>query len=100
MTLQSINPATGELIERFEEISDSNLESALARAQQSFVAYRKTPFAQRARWLGTAAKILDGEKDTWARLMTSEMGKTYKAAAAEAEKCATACRFYAEHGER
>ena len=36
MKLQSINPATGELIERFDEISDGDLEAALARAEQTF----------------------------------------------------------------
>jgi succinate-semialdehyde dehydrogenase / glutarate-semialdehyde dehydrogenase len=32
-------------------------------------------------------------------VMTTEMGKTLKAAKAEAQKCAKACRFYAEHAE-
>jgi succinate-semialdehyde dehydrogenase/glutarate-semialdehyde dehydrogenase len=100
MTLQSINPATGELIESFEEISDANLEAALARAQQTFRSYRSTSFAERAGWLHKAAQILADEKDQWARLMTREMGKTYKAAVAEAEKCAWACRYFAENGER
>src|SRR5689334_8728143 len=51
MKLESINPATGELIESFEEISDSNLEVALQRAQQTFSRYRRTAFAERAGWL-------------------------------------------------
>ena len=32
--------------------------------------------------------------------MTQEMGKTYKSAVAEAEKCAWACRYFAENGAR
>ena len=97
MKLQSINPATGELIESFDETSDAQLEAALQRARQTFAAYRKTSFAERAGWLQKAAQILDGESDKWARLMTREMGKTYKAAVAEAQKCAWACRYFAEH---
>jgi succinate-semialdehyde dehydrogenase / glutarate-semialdehyde dehydrogenase len=100
VTLQSINPATGDLIESFDEISDSDLDAALARAQHVFRAYRSTSFADRAGWLRKAAQILESEKDKWARLMTREMGKTYKAAVAEAEKCAWACRYFAENGER
>src|SRR5712664_3874306 len=100
MALQSINPATGELIESFEEISDADLEAALERARQTWRQYRGTSFAERAGWLRKAAQILEGEEDKWARLMTREMGKTYKAAVAEAEKCAWACRYFAENGAR
>ena len=81
MKLESINPATGELIESFEEISDADLEAALERARQTWRRYRGTSFAERAGWLHKAAQILEADKDKWARLMTREMGKTYKAAA-------------------
>jgi succinate-semialdehyde dehydrogenase/glutarate-semialdehyde dehydrogenase len=100
MTLQSINPATDELIESFDEISDADLEAALERARQTFRTYRRTSFAERAGWLRKAAQILEAESDKWGRLMTEEMGKTYKAAVAEAQKCAWACRYFAENGER
>ena len=98
MKLESINPATGELIESFAEISDADLEAALQRAQQTFSRYRGTSFAERAGWLHKAAQILESERDKWARLMTQEMGKTYRAAVAEAQKCATGCRYFAENG--
>src|SRR6267143_1838046 len=100
MKLQSIDPTTGELIESFDEISDSEVETSLARAQQTFRTYRASAFAARAGWLYKAAQILESEKDNWAQVMTREMGKTYKAAVAEAQKCAWACRHFAENGER
>src|SRR5216683_2047410 len=100
MKLQSIDPTTGELIESFDEISDADLEAALERARQTWHRYRRTSFAERAGWLRNAAQILEAESDQWARLMTLEMGKTYKAAVAEAQKCAWACRYFAENGER
>jgi succinate-semialdehyde dehydrogenase/glutarate-semialdehyde dehydrogenase len=100
MKLLSIDPSSGEVIEGFDEISDADLEAALARAQHTFRSYRRASFADRARWLLEAARIFDGESPHWARLMTQEMGKTYKAASAEAQKCAWACRYYAEHGAR
>jgi succinate-semialdehyde dehydrogenase/glutarate-semialdehyde dehydrogenase len=71
-----------------------------ARAQETFDSYRTTSFAERAAWLRGAARILDDRKDEWARLMTREMGKTLKSAVAEAEKCAVACRYFADHAER
>src|SRR6185369_15660003 len=44
-----------------------------------------------------AAELLERDKLDHARTMTLEMGKTLAAAVAEAEKCATALRYYAEH---
>jgi succinate-semialdehyde dehydrogenase/glutarate-semialdehyde dehydrogenase len=46
-----------------------------------------------------AAEILENDKQDLGRLMTVEMGKPLRAAIQEAEKCAWACRFYAENAE-
>ena len=47
-----------------------------------------------------AAEILETEKETFGRLMTTEMGKTLRSAVDEAVKCASGCRYYAENAER
>jgi succinate-semialdehyde dehydrogenase / glutarate-semialdehyde dehydrogenase len=99
-TMSSVNPATGEVLARFEELSDAELEARLARAAQTFRSWRRRPFSERAGLMLRAAEVLEQRKEHWARLMTLEMGKTFKSAIAEAEKCAWACRFYAEHAER
>jgi succinate-semialdehyde dehydrogenase/glutarate-semialdehyde dehydrogenase len=98
--IASINPATGETLRTFDALPDSQVDSALARAEAAWRSYRHTPLADRVRWLSAAAAILDGEKDRLGRIMTLEMGKPIGAARAEAAKCALACRYYAEHGER
>ena len=100
MAIASINPATRELLKSFEPLSDSQIEEKLQRATHAFSRHRRVPFAERARMMLKAADILDNEKESHARLMTLEMGKTFRSALDEAGKCAWACRYYAEHAER
>ena len=99
-SMTSVNPATGEVLGRYDELSDPELEARLARAAQTFRAWRRRPFAERAALVARAGEVLEQRKEHWGRLMTLEMGKTFKSAVAEAEKCAWACRFYAENAER
>ncbi len=97
MPIATINPATGETVQTFEEMSDADVERALAVAAAAHASYRLTTFGERADWMRRAAEILDGEQDKVAAMMTTEMGKTLAAAKQEVAKCATACRYYAEH---
>jgi len=101
MPITTINPATGEAMPtEWETLTPAQVEAKLAKADEAFRAHRRTSFGERADKLRAAADILSAEKDALGRMMTMEMGKTLKAAVAEAEKCAVACRYYADHGER
>jgi succinate-semialdehyde dehydrogenase/glutarate-semialdehyde dehydrogenase len=100
MAIATINPATGETLQTFQPLSTPQIEEKLQLAVATFQAERKTPFAERARRMRKAADILERDKDKFAKLMTLEMGKPYKAAVAEAVKCTTACRYYAENAEQ
>jgi succinate-semialdehyde dehydrogenase/glutarate-semialdehyde dehydrogenase len=100
MAITSINPATGGEIKTFESLTDEQIDEKLGLAARAFRRYWKTPFSDRAKKMVRVAEILEEEKEEFARLMTSEMGKTFTAAVAEAEKCAWVCRYYAENAER
>jgi succinate-semialdehyde dehydrogenase/glutarate-semialdehyde dehydrogenase len=100
MAIATIDPASGQTIKTFAQMTDAQLEAKVQRAAETFRQYRKTPFAERARKMLKTAEILEKEKDALGRLMTLEMGKPLRAAVAEAAKCATACRYYADHAER
>jgi succinate-semialdehyde dehydrogenase/glutarate-semialdehyde dehydrogenase len=97
MAIATINPASGETVKTYDEMSEADVERCLAAAVAAFQSYRLTSFADRAGWMQEAAAILDREQDQVAAMMTTEMGKTLAAAKAEVAKCATACRYYAEH---
>jgi succinate-semialdehyde dehydrogenase / glutarate-semialdehyde dehydrogenase len=100
MAIATINPATGRTIRTFEPFSANRVSECLDRAATAYRAHRHTPFSERAKRMQKAAAILDAECRELGRLMTLEMGKPIEAAIAEAEKCATACRYYAENAER
>jgi succinate-semialdehyde dehydrogenase / glutarate-semialdehyde dehydrogenase len=100
MSLISRNPATGEEFGRYQTLDNAQLEQKLARAASAYLQHRATSFAERAQRMYAAADILEAEKDALGRLMTLEMGKPIRAAIAEAEKCASVCRYYADNAER
>ncbi len=99
MPIATTDPRNGEVVQTFDALTADELEDRLSRAAEAATTYRLTSYQERAGWLRAAADILDARTDEVAELMTLEMGKTKKAAAAEIGKCATACRFYADHGE-
>jgi succinate-semialdehyde dehydrogenase / glutarate-semialdehyde dehydrogenase len=100
MAIATMNPATGQLLKTFEALSDAQIEAKLQRAAETFATYRNVPFAERARMMMKAAELLEKNKEAYARLMTTEMGKTFRSAVEEALKSATGCRYYAENAER
>ena len=97
MAIATVNPATGQTLKTFDEMSEADVERRLAAAAAAAASYRLTSFAERAGWMHSAAGILDKEQEQIAAMMTTEMGKTLAAARQEVAKCASACRYYAEH---
>ena len=99
MVLQSINPATEEVLATFEEFSSDQLDQVLDHATHVFEEWRRASFADRNRLMRGAAGHLRGRKERLAALITAEMGKPIVEAEAEIEKCAWNCDFYAENAE-
>ena len=100
MSIQSLNPATEELVENFQTYSHTQVNEALEQAHQTFMKWRTTSFAERAAHLHSVAAHLREHKATLARLATLEMGKPIVEAEAEVEKCAWNCDFYADNAAK
>jgi succinate-semialdehyde dehydrogenase/glutarate-semialdehyde dehydrogenase len=99
MPIQTVNPATGEIVEKFDPTTPAELERIAAGAQAAFQDWRGVPFAERAPRMREAARVLRARKEEFARTMTVEMGKPIPQGEAEVEKCAWTCDYYAEHAE-
>jgi succinate-semialdehyde dehydrogenase/glutarate-semialdehyde dehydrogenase len=99
MSIATINPATGETLETFATLTHEQVDDCLDKAAGRFTSWRRSTFANRSQSMVRAASILETEKVALGRMMTTEMGKPIAAAVAEAEKCASACRYYAQNGE-
>jgi succinate-semialdehyde dehydrogenase/glutarate-semialdehyde dehydrogenase len=99
MPYATVNPATGRTEQTFPTLTPDELESLLARAAAAFAEYRSTTYAERARHLTTAAELMEGEGPDIARVVTTEMGKTFAAAKGEVAKCALGLRWFADNAE-
>jgi succinate-semialdehyde dehydrogenase/glutarate-semialdehyde dehydrogenase len=100
MTLEAINPATGETIAAYDEATPQQVDAIVGSVHAAWQAWRRRPFTERAAPMRRAAGILRNEANDFAALMAREMGKPVRDGAAEAKKCATACDYFAEHAER
>ena len=99
MSIESVNPATGERIKVYEEMAPQQTAAAVSDAHEAWKTWRRTSFAERGRLMKEAAAILRDRKSEFATLMATEMGKPLKQGVAEAEKCAWACEYYADNAE-
>ncbi len=99
MPIQSINPATGELLRSFRPLEPEAIEAKIALAHEASRTYPSETLAQRTFWMRRLAHLLEAEENELATLMVREMGKTITSARAEVAKCAVACRYYADQSE-
>jgi succinate-semialdehyde dehydrogenase/glutarate-semialdehyde dehydrogenase len=99
MAFATTNPANGKVEQAFPGHSAADVERLLVRSAATFASYRRTTFAERSRWMTTVAELLEGELPEVARILTTEMGKTFASAKGEVAKCALACRWFAERAE-
>ncbi len=100
MAYVSVNPATGEEVARFDLHGPDELERRVEVAHQTFLRWRTTSFEARAERMHAAAALLEAELPDVARILTTEMGKTFAAAKGEVAKCALGMHYFAEHASR
>ena len=94
--LHSVNPATGEEVERFEEFTAKEIDTALSWADSAFRDWRRSSMSDRSERVRAVARVLRRHARRYAETMAREMGKPVRDGLAEVEKCAWACEMYAD----
>ena len=100
MAYQSLNPATGKLLQKFDELTDKQLEDKLAAAEKCFKSWKLRTYAERAVVVAKAAALMHNRVDELANIMTLEMGKRIAEAKGEVEFSANILGYYAKNAER
>jgi succinate-semialdehyde dehydrogenase / glutarate-semialdehyde dehydrogenase len=99
MTYATTNPYTGEVLKTFPDASDADVKLAVENAHTAFLRWKETAFAERAKVMRSAADILRKDIETYARLLTIEMGKLFSEAKAEVLLSANIFEYYARNAE-
>jgi len=95
--MKSINPTTNQVIREYPEHSSSEVKTIIEEVHNEWLTWKETTFEHRSGLFRNVARILRERKETYARLMTEEMGKIVRESLAEIMKCANACDYYADH---
>jgi succinate-semialdehyde dehydrogenase / glutarate-semialdehyde dehydrogenase len=99
MAIQTINPATNEVIKIFAEMMDEDVDKAVAKADSVFEDWRKTDYKLRAEVLHKVAGLLREKKKALAQMITLEMGKLVAQAEGEIKLSAEIFDYYAKNAE-
>jgi succinate-semialdehyde dehydrogenase / glutarate-semialdehyde dehydrogenase len=100
MTIERINPATGKILERYDEMTRPQVGAAIDSAHEAYLKWRSTDFDERAAHMRKAAALLRERAQDYGRLMALEMGKPIRDGIAEPQKCAAGCDYYAHNAAR
>ncbi len=98
-TVQTLNPATNEVLKTYTLLSKSEITEKLQQAENAFQSWKNTSFVERSELFRKLSLLLKEKQQKLATLMTQEMGKPISQAKAEVEKCAWLCDFYAEKAQ-
>jgi succinate-semialdehyde dehydrogenase/glutarate-semialdehyde dehydrogenase len=99
-TYAVVNPATGETIKEYPEISDADLRAAIERADEAYKTWSKSStVAERAALVGKVGELHSERRQQLAEIIVREMGKPIEQALGEVDFAAAIYGFYADNAE-
>ncbi len=99
MGFKTINPATEETIDSYQNMSHDDVMEIVGQSFDAFKAWRGFSISQRASYVIELGRVLRKNVNEYAKLISLEMGKPIVQSRKEVEKCAWLCDIYAGHGE-
>ena len=99
MAYQTINPATGKLVQSFPEHTDAELQAAITKADAAYRSWRQKSFAERSTVVRKAADLMRERCEELSRMITLEMGKLIDESRGETQLSADILTYYADHAE-
>jgi succinate-semialdehyde dehydrogenase/glutarate-semialdehyde dehydrogenase len=96
MSIQTVDPATGQLVQSYTQHTQAEVSRILDAVSDAYHSWRATDVGTRARLVRRVAELLREREDRFAGLMASEMGKPLREGRAEVQKCALMCEYYAD----
>ncbi len=97
--LKSINPFDQALLGEYPEDDERAVNKKLDAAITTSRSWRQERFSTRSALMKKAGDVLNANKDKYARIISTEMGKVLRESLGEVEKCANACYYFAERAE-
>lgn len=97
--MKTFNPANRQLIKDYPEHSLKEVENIIQQSELSYQTWAQTSINKRALCTQKMAQFLRADLETYAKLMTQEMGKPITQSRKEILKCASACEYYAKNAE-
>src|SRR5207342_2112209 len=97
-TYQTVNPATGEVVETFDFATDDQIEAGLASAQSAYLAWKDVPITDRAKVVRRIGELFVERRRDLAAIATREMGKPLPEARGEAKFCGEIFDYFATEG--
>lgn len=98
--IKTINPYNGDTIKEYPLHGDTKISEMMGAAQTAFAHWKYEPIRNRSDVLQKVAMLLLERKQSYAQIITQEMGKPISQSIAEIEKCALCCDFYVQNAEQ
>lgn len=98
MAYATTNPATGEVVARFDSIDNDALDRLIERANTAFEAWKNRPVEERAAIVGRAGDLMRERSEELAHLITLEMGKLIAEARGEVKLASAILKYYGKNG--